>query len=253
MDNLTSQIIKKTRKAIIDYNMIPDNSGIMVGLSGGKDSLALLYMLKRFLVCSRYKFPLAAGHVDLGFGDNLTFLKEYCAKLEVPFYCEPTNISQVVFDVRQESNPCSLCAKMRRGALNNLAKKNGYNKVALAHHLDDVVETFMLNTFFESRLDAFKPVTWLSNQQVWVIRPFIYVPEAMLSQFAAKESLLILKSCCPANSQTKRQDMKELLSKLEEICPHGKEQALRALQRLPNTEWQTLKDKAKGAKKDDCC
>ncbi|MBQ2699263.1 MAG: tRNA 2-thiocytidine(32) synthetase TtcA, partial [Firmicutes bacterium] len=128
------EINKRMRKAIIAYDMIADDTPIMVGLSGGKDSMVLLYALKQFQRISKYKFPLAAGHISLGFpGDDPEPLRRYCEELDVPFYCEKSQIGEVVFDVRQESNPCSLCAKMRRGALNNLAKDNGFGKVALGH------------------------------------------------------------------------------------------------------------------------
>lgn len=233
-----SQLMKYMRQAIIDYNMIANADSILVGLSGGKDSLTLLAMLADFRRRSKYKFPLAAGHVDLGFPCDLTPLVHFCQKLDVELFIQPTNIGQVVFDIRQETNPCSLCAKMRRGALNNLAKEKGFAKVALAHHADDVVETLLLNLSFEGRLDSFKPVTWLSRQELTVIRPFIYVPEAEIAAYSTKEKLPIVKSCCPANGKTKRQEMKELLAELVKIAPQAKERAITALQKLPASEWQ---------------
>ncbi len=237
-----SHIMDLTRRAIIDYDMIANAEGIFVGLSGGKDSLAMLAILAAFRRRSKYKFPLAAGHVDLGFPGDLAALAAYCRGLEVDFFMQPTNIGQVVFEVRKEQNPCSLCAKMRRGALNNLAKEKGFPKVALAHHADDVVETLLLNLFFEGRVDSFKPVTWLSRQKLTVIRPFIYVPEADIAAYSAKENLPIVKSCCPANGCTKRQAMKDIVKEIVKTAPPAKERAITALQHLQNNPWN-LPDK----------
>ena len=243
MSATTKKLMKYFRKAIIDYSMITDETPIMVGLSGGKDSLALLYLLSHFLPASKYKYRLAAGHIGLGFetAEDVEKLRAYCHALDVEFFYEPTDISKVVFDIRQETNPCSLCAKMRRGALNSLAKKHGYHKIALGHHLDDVVETLMLNMCFEGRVDSFKPVTYLSNQQITVIRPLIYIQEQTIRTFAAQEPLPIVPSCCPANGKTKREDMKELISDLSRFCPQARYRMLRALQNVPENEWRTQK------------
>jgi tRNA(Ile)-lysidine synthase TilS/MesJ len=235
--------MKNSRKGIIDYHMISDEGGIMVGLSGGKDSLTLLAVLKAFLKSSKYKFPLAAGHVSLGYDDDLAKMASYCAEMDVPFYYERTNITEIVFDIRKEKNPCSLCAKMRRGALNSMAKKYGYPKVALAHHLDDVVETLLLNMCFEGRLDSFKPVTWLSNQKLWVIRPLIYVSESDIKGYSNKIGLPIINSCCPANGKTKREDMKQIIMEMSKLNPRVREQALRALQNNGKPEWKIINKK----------
>ena len=235
MSATTSKMMKYFRRAAIDYNMIADEMPIMVGLSGGKDSLALLYLLSKFLPSSKYKYRLGAGHIGLGFEtpEDVQKLKDYCQSLGVEFFYEPTDISKVVFEIREESNPCSLCAKMRRGALNSLAKKNGFPKVALGHHLDDVVETLMLNMCFEGRVDSFKPVTYLSNQEVTVIRPMVYIQEQTIRTFAAQEQLPIVPSCCPANGKTKREDMKDIISEISQFCPQARYRMLRALQNVP--------------------
>ena len=243
MSATAKKIMKYTRKAIIDYQMIDNADGIMVGLSGGKDSLTLLAMLKEFLISSKYKFPLAAGHIGLGFPTETEKLEQFCQQLDIPFYQEETNISEIVFDIRQESNPCSLCAKMRRGALNSLAKKHGYPKVALGHHLDDVLETLLLNMCFEGRVDSFKPVTFLSKQEITVIRPLIYVQERTIATYTRQEQLPVIQSCCPANGNTKREEMKQIIQELMVVSPHAKERMLRALQHVEGNEWQTQKRK----------
>ncbi|MGI5824026.1 MAG: 2-thiouracil desulfurase family protein [Bacillota bacterium] len=243
MSATAKKMMKYFRRAVIDYSMIADERSIMVGLSGGKDSLALLYLLSRFLPNSKYKYRLAAGHIGLGFEteNDLNKLRQFCQNLGVEFFYEPTDISKVVFEIREETNPCSLCAKMRRGALNSLAKKHGFDKVALGHHLDDVVETLMLNMCFEGRVDSFKPVTYLSNQQVTVIRPMIYIQEQTVRTFAKQENLPIVPSCCPANGKTKREDMKDTISAISEFCPQARYRMLRALQNVQGNEWCTDK------------
>lgn len=235
--NTGKKIMRGFRHAVIDYGLLDNADGVMVGLSGGKDSLTLLLMLKLFLRGSKYKYPLAAGHIDLGFGGDVAALQRFCDELEVPLFVEHTQISQIVFDYREEQNPCSLCANMRRGALNNLAVKHGYPKVALGHHLDDVAETVLLNMCFNATVDCFKPKTWLSNRQIEVIRPLIYVDERTISSFARQQALPIIDSCCPANGRTKRQDMKETLTAVQDFAPQAKQRILAALQHLPGNDW----------------
>lgn len=231
------KIMRGFRHAVIDYRLLDSADGVMVGLSGGKDSLTLLAMMKYFLRSSKYKYPLAAGHIDLGFGGDIDTLQAFCDALEVPLFVEHTQISEIVFDYREEQNPCSLCANMRRGALNNLAVKHGYRKVALGHHLDDVAETVLLNMCFNATVDCFKPKTWLSNREIEVIRPLIYVDERTITTFARQQELPIIDSCCPANGRTKRQDMKETLAAMQEFAPQSKQRILAALQHLPGNDW----------------
>ncbi len=234
------KIMKYFRKAVTDYGLLDNTDGVMVGLSGGKDSLTLLMMLKLFLPSSKYKYPLAAGHIDLGFGSDTAPLEDFCRRLDVPLFIEKTNISQVVFDYRQEQSPCSLCANMRRGALNNLAAANGYPKVALGHHLDDVAETVLLNMCFNARMACFKPKTWLSNREVTVIRPLVYVDERAIATYTRQQALPVIDSCCPANTHTKRQDMKEALQHIESFAPVAKRRILAALQDQPDSGWQPI-------------
>lgn len=234
------KIMRGFRRAVIDYGLLDSADGVLVGLSGGKDSLTLLQMLKLFLRSSKYKYPLAAGHIDLGFGGDTAALQRFCDELEIPLFIEHTEISQVVFEYRAEQNPCSLCANMRRGALNNLAVRQGFPKVALGHHLDDVAETVLLNMCFNARVDCFRPKTKLSNCGIEVIRPLIYVDERTISSYARQQSLPVVDSCCPANGRTKRQDMKEALAAMQQFAPQAKQRILASLQHMPGSAWHDM-------------
>ena len=233
-----NEIFKRFKQAVSVYDMLADDMPVMVGLSGGKDSLTLLFALKQYQRISKYKYSLAAGHVSLGFsGDDTSFMENFCQDLEIPLFIQHTEIGPLIFDIRKETNPCSLCAKMRRGALNALAKEQNFSKVALAHHQDDAIETLLLNLFFEGRVGSFNPKTYLDRMEITVIRPLIYVPEAQLNYFARKTSLPITPSNCPHNCLGKRQEIKALLKNLEELAPRGKDRAMRALERLYGSKW----------------
>lgn len=216
MENM-KRMLSYTRRGVDDYNMIEEGDKIAVGISGGKDSLALLCSLAYLRRFYPKKFELIAITIDMGFegGMDFTPVRELCEKLDVPYHIIPTEISKIIFDVRKETNPCSLCAKMRRGALHNAAKELGCNSVALGHHFDDVVETFMLNLFFEGRLGCFSPVTYLSRVGVKLIRPLLYMPEKDVVEFAKKNELPVVESKCPADKNTEREEMKALLRTLE--------------------------------------
>ena len=212
----TKLLLSYTRRAVDDYEMIAEGDKIAVGVSAGKDSLALLVALAQLRRFYPQKFSLIAITVDMGFdGMDFTPIKKFCEELDVEYHVVPTQISQIIFDVRKEKNPYSLCAKMRRGALHTAAKELGCNKVALGHHFDDVVETFMLNLFYEGRLGCFQPVTYLSRIDLHVIRPLIYMPEKDVRYFAGKVELPVIESSCPADKNTERERMKELLHNLE--------------------------------------
>ena len=209
------RILSHLRRAVDTYKMIDDNDKIAVGVSAGKDSLTLLCGLARLKSFYPKKFDITAITIDSGFDNfDLTDVKKLCEELNVEYHIIPANIKQIVFDIRKEKNPCSLCSKMMHGALNKAAKNIGCNKVALAHHLDDSVETFMLNLIYESRISSFSPVTYLDRMDLTVIRPLIYAPEKEIRSFAKNQSLPVVKSSCPIDKKTKREDVKILLNDL---------------------------------------
>jgi len=211
----TKRILSHLRRAADTYKMIDDGDKIAVGVSGGKDSLTLLYGLSQLKLFYPKKFDIIAITIDCGF-DNLNFdeIKKLCENLNVGYYIITSNIKQVVFDIRKEKNPCALCSNLRHGALNKAAKNHGCNKVALAHNLDDSVETFMLNLIYESRLGTFSPVTYLDRSDLTLIRPLIYAPEKEIKSFAKGHNLPVVENSCPANKKTKREDVKILLGDL---------------------------------------
>ena len=211
------RILSYTRRALDDYGMIRPGDRIAVGVSAGKDSLTLLCAMAELRRFYPIPFELVAITVDMGFEGGMDFspIQKLCDELNVPYYIEKTEIAKIIFDIRKEKSPCSLCAKMRRGALHRAAKDHGCNVVALGHHFDDAVETFMLNLFFEGRLGCFSPVTYLSRMDITLIRPMIYMPEKEVRYFTNKVDLPVIKSPCPADGNTQREEMKQLLAKLD--------------------------------------
>ena len=209
------RILSHLRRAADTYKMISGGDKIAVGVSGGKDSLTLLAGLARLRLFYPEKFDIIAVTVDGGFGNfDLTEIKKLCGGLGVEYHIIAANIKQIVFDIRKEKNPCSLCSKMMHGALNKAAKNLGCNKVALAHHLDDSAETFMMNLIYESRIGSFSPVTYLDRMDLTLIRPLIYAPEKEIRSFAKGHGLPVAESPCPVDKQTKREDAKILLGEL---------------------------------------
>ncbi len=214
--NEMKRLLSFVRRAADDYNMIEEGDRIAVGVSGGKDSLALLETLAEMRRFYPKKYDVYAITVDMGFeGADYSQIDEFCRRINVKYTVVKTEIAKIIFDIRRESNPCSLCSKMRRGSLHASAQELGCNKVALGHHYDDVIETFMLNLFFEGRLGCFSPVTYLSNRKINLIRPLIYAQEKDVAYFARKRTLPIIKSSCPEDHATEREKMKNLLSNLE--------------------------------------
>ena len=210
------RILSFTRRALDDYEMIRPGDRIAVGVSAGKDSLTLLCAMAELRRFYPIPFELMAVTIDMKAGkSDFSAIRALCERLDVPYHVIPTEISHIIFDIRKEKNPCSLCAKMRRGALHNAAKDLGCNVVALGHHFDDAVETFMLNLFFEGRIGCFSPVSYLSRTDLRLIRPMIYMPEKDVRYFAKKAELPILPSTCPADGNTQREEMKKLLAELD--------------------------------------
>lgn len=198
--------------------MIEDGDRIAVGVSAGKDSLTLLCGLATMRRFYPKKYELVAITIDMGFeGADFSSIKEFCDSLDVEYRVVKTQISKVIFDVRKEKNPCSLCAKMRRGSLHNAAKEFGCNKVALGHHFDDVVDTFMLNLFHEGRIGTFSPVTYLSRSDLYLIRPMIYMPEKDVVYFTNRMQLPVVKSPCPADKNTQREVIKQMLNREDKL------------------------------------
>ncbi|MBQ7173021.1 MAG: tRNA 2-thiocytidine(32) synthetase TtcA [Clostridia bacterium] len=210
------RILSFTRRALDDYGMISPGDKIAVGVSAGKDSLTLLCALAELRRFYPVPFEVCAITIDMGFeGTDFSKIAAFCKDLDVPFHLVKTEISKIVFDIRKEKNPCSLCAKLRRGALHSAAKELGCNTVALGHHFDDAVETFVMNLFFEGRVGCFSPVTYLSRKEIKLIRPLLYLPEKDVRYFAAKVDLPVIKSPCPADGNTEREEIKKLLATLD--------------------------------------
>ena len=226
----TQKMLSCMRKGITKYQLIRDGDKIAVGVSGGKDSVTLLKLLAEYRRFSPERFDLIAISVDLNFTDAVTDyepIKALCQELGVEYIIEKTDIGKVVFDVRKESNPCALCSKMRKGALNNLAKEKGCNKVALGHHADDMIDTMMLSLLYEGRLSTFAPKSYLDKIGLTLIRPMIMIKEMDVIAYA--KTLPIVKSCCPANKQTKREYVKTLISSIGKDIPNVRDMMFTAL------------------------
>ena len=232
------RLLSLVRQAVDDYALIDDQDHIAVGVSGGKDSLALLYALYELQRFYPKHFTLHAFTVDLGFGiQDFSGIKAFCDGFQVPLTIIPTEIGKIVFETRKESNPCSLCAKMRKGALNLEAKAAGCNKIAYAHHKDDIIETMLLSLMFEGRFYTFPPKTFLDRTELTVIRPLMYVSEADVIGFKNKYNLPVCKNPCPADGHTKREYIKELLQQLHRENPGVKDRIFTAIQRGNMEGW----------------
>lgn len=234
------KILSSMRRAITDYNMIQDGDKIVVGLSGGKDSLILLKAMKNYQIFSPQKFELCAVTIDLGFGADFSQLIAFCADLGVEYKVVKTEIGPIIFDERKEKNPCSLCSKMRRGALNNCIKEMGYNKLALGHHADDLTETLLLSLFYEGRLSSFAPVGFMDKSEVTMIRPLVYTFEKDI--IGEAKNLPVLFNPCPANHTTQREYMKNLLATISKDIPFAKERIHSAITKPErNNLWDKVK------------
>lgn len=232
------KLIGLVRRCVQDYNMIVPGDRIGVGVSGGKDSIALLVFLAELRKYNTIPFDLEAITVDLGFGMDFTSVEDLCKNLGVPLTIVKTEIAPVIFDYRKEKNPCSMCAKMRRGALNQAILDRGMNKLALGHHYDDAVETFMMSLIYEGRISCFQPVTDLDRTGIIQIRPMLYIHEKTIDSFVTRNDLPIISNRCPVDKYTKREEIKKLVYDLSATYPDLKERIFGAMQRLPLPEWE---------------
>ena len=232
------QLLSKTRKAIDDYNMIREGDRIAVGISGGKDSLTLLYALSELRRFYPHPFDITAISINLGYDIDYTDVEALCRKLNVEFRVVTTEIKTIIFNVRKEENPCSLCAKMRKGAFNDAAKEMNCNKAAYAHHKDDVIETLLMSLIYEGRIHTFSPVTYLDRTDITLIRPLIYVNECDVAGFANKYSLPVFRNPCPADGYTKREDTKQLIKELDQEAPGIRDRLFRAVLNSNLDPWK---------------
>ncbi len=244
--NELQRILSTTRQAVDAYEMIDDGDRVAVGLSGGKDSTALLYTLVKLRRFYPKTFTLCAITVDMGFagsGDLWQPLIELCKNIDVDYRVEKTEIAEIVFNRRQEKNPCSLCSKLRRGALTNAAVEMGANKLALGHHLDDAAETFMMTLLDEGRIGCYSPTTLYEDSGVCVIRPFIYTREAEIKSLVRAENLPVIASPCPEDKKTEREEIKFLLNSLGRTRKSLKKRIITAMENRGLDGWHRTREK----------
>ena len=232
------RILSHMRKAIEEYEMINEGDKIAVCLSGGKDSITMLYAFKNLQRFYPKKFELVAISIDPGFEFfDTKFLQGICNNLEVPLFIEKSNAKEIVFDIRKEKNPCSLCANLRRGVINSVAIREGCNKIALGHNQDDVLETFLLNLLYTGNIGTFAPMSYIDRTKITLIRPLIYTPEKETKKFIKKNNLSVMPKVCPMDGTSKREDMKQLIYTLGKSIPMVRANLFGAIQRnLP--EWK---------------
>lgn len=226
------------RRCVDDYDMIKSGDRIAVGVSGGKDSVVLLRLLAGLREYFDKPYELAAITIDMGLGMDYSEIGRLCEELNVPYHIVRTEIAPIIFDHRKEKNPCSMCAKMRRGALNQAILDLGYHKLALGHHYDDAVETFLMSLIYEGRISCFQPVTNLDRTGIVQIRPMLYIHEKTVDNFAKRMGLPIIENRCPVDKTTKREETKQLIYELSAKYPDLKERIFGAMQRLPLPEWE---------------
>lgn len=232
------KMLSYVRRAVDQYHMIQEGDTIAVGVSGGKDSLALLTVLANLRRFYPNHFTLKAITLEMGYPEmDFSGIARLCETLHVEYITLQTDIKTIIFDIRKEENPCSLCAKMRRGALNDAAKQHGCNKVALGHHYDDVIETVMMSLLYEGRFNCFLPQTYLNRRDITVIRPMIYVPESYIRSFVKRQELPVVHNPCPADGNTKREEVKQLLRTLERQNHGVRQRIFGAIQRYPLRGW----------------
>lgn len=233
------RILSSLRKAVEDYNMISDGDKIAVALSGGKDSATLLMALKNLQIFYPKQFELIAITIHPGFTNfNTTSLELLCEQLNIPLYIEQSNIKEIVFDIRKEKNPCSLCANLRRGILNSIAIRENCTKIALGHNLDDAIETFFLNLLYNGNMSTFAPVSYMDRSKITLIRPLIYTEEKEIKRFIRKSKISPLEKCCPMDGNSKREEIKNLIHGFEKEIPHVKSNLFGAIQRGTIKGWK---------------
>lgn len=226
------RILGRVRKAVQDFDMIDEGDRIAIGVSAGKDSLTLLYAMSRLASFYPKRFEVIGITVDQGFPDaDFVLIQEFCDRLDVEYHVVPSNIKEVVFDIKKEHNPCSLCANLRRGILNTAARRLECNKVALAHHRDDAIETFFLSLFYEGRIYCFDPKVYLTRSGITVIRPLIYIKEAETKGMAGRLEFPVITNPCPANGKTQREEMKRFVDGLSAFGPQTKDLVFNAIRR----------------------
>lgn len=226
------RILGKMRKAIEEYNMIDDGDKIAVCLSGGKDSITMLKGFKALQKFYPKKFDLIAISINPGFEFfDTNLLKNICNEINVPLFIENSHIQEIVFDIRNEKNPCSLCANLRRGIINSVAVQNGCNKIALGHNQDDVLETFLLNLFYTGSISTFAPKSYMDRSQITLIRPLVYLPEKEIKRFIRKENITVMPKACPMDGVSKRENMKEFIFLKQKDIPMLRANLFGAIQR----------------------
>ena len=236
------KILGYMRKAIDDYNMIEDGDKIAVALSGGKDSTTMLMGFKNLQRFYPKKFDIIAISVNPGFEFfDSKILQETCSKLDVPFFEEHTYLKEIVFDIRKEKNPCSLCANLRRGILNSVAIREGCNKIALGHNEDDVLETFFLNLLYAGNISTFSPVSYMDRSKITLIRPLIYAPEKYIKNFVKRNNIPIMPKACPMDGTSKREDMKNLIQSFQKDIPTVRANLYGAIKRSNIPGWNKTK------------
>lgn len=226
------RILSYMRKAIEEYTMIEEGDKIAICLSGGKDSITMLHAFKSLQRFYPKNFEIIAISIDSGFEFfDTTFLQKICNDLDIPLFIEKSNAKEIVFDIRKEKNPCSLCANLRRGVINSVAIREGCNKIALGHNQDDVLETFLLNLFYTGSIGTFSPISYMDRSKVTLIRPLIYTPEKDTKRFIKKNSLSVMPKVCPMDGTSKREDMKQLIFSLSKNIPMIRANLFGAIQR----------------------
>lgn len=226
------RILSHMRKAIEEYKMIDEGDKIAVCLSGGKDSITMLHAFKNLQIFYPKKFDIIAVSVNPGFEFfDTRFLEDICNKIDVPLFIEKSNAKEIVFDIRKEKNPCSLCANLRRGVINSIANREGCNKIALGHNQDDVLETFLLNLLYAGNIGTFSPVSYMDRSKVTLIRPLVYTPEKEIKRYVKRNEISVMAKVCPMDGTSKREDMKNLIFSLSKNIPMIRANLFGAIQR----------------------